>query len=361
MLAAAAAVVLAAVIGGWRLLGFSASGPPDTVVMTDNAIVATSADGSVKWRHEFSGQLASPPFGRRGNPIERLADESTLAATSETVPKATLNAGSGQLFWFDPAGAIERTFAFDDHLRFGSRALRRSVGAQRLPGEERQRRQADRGFGTPSRVVAVGGDRARRAVAAQGDVRERRVDRADVLAAGRAPGDRRILEPRKTARSWRCSMPGRCAVSRRLRRTVNSTAPSCGPDRPLRYVVMPRSEVNRVSSAPFNRVLMSMRPGGLMVRTLELQGGGASRRPMPFTSSRRSWISSRRRTAIATGRRTASSSGSGKSRTRARTAPDRDGPRQIEVWEPATGWRMQSIHQATAPRGTTASRQRRGR
>ena len=122
MLAAAAAVVLAAVIGGWRLLGFSASGQPDTVVMTDNAIVATSADGSVKWRHEFSGQLASPPFGRRGNPIERLADGSTLAATAETVPKATLNTGSGQLFWFDPAGAIERTFSLDDHLSFGSRA-----------------------------------------------------------------------------------------------------------------------------------------------------------------------------------------------------------------------------------------------
>ena len=352
---AAAAVVLAAIIGGWQLFGFTTNGPSDSVVMTDSAIVATSADGVVKWRHDFTGELASPPFGRRGNPIERLAGDGTLAATSETVPTDTLNAASGQLFWFDPAGAIRRTFAFDDHLRFGSRVYSAPWALSDF--------QVDNGSG--DRLIAVSGHHHEwwPSVVTVLDAQWRR--KATFVNAGWIeqmywlPGGHLAIGGFSNPKDGAMV----ALLDARAMRGQSPAPPNsefdctdCGPDRPLRYVVMPRSEVNRVSSAPFNRVLMSARPGGLLIRTLELQGGGAvspADALYEFTPqldlvqasySDRYWEAHRELERL------------GKITHTREQCPDRDGPRQIEVWEPATGWRMQSIHQAAAPRGTTASR-----
>ena len=89
-----------------------------------------------------------------------------------------------------------------------------------------------------------------------------------------------------------------------------------------------------------------------MIRTLELQGGGTQSPAdalYEFTPqldlvqasySDRYWEAHRELERL------------GKITHTREQCPDRDGPRQIEVWEPATGWRMQSIHQAAAPRGT---------
>jgi hypothetical protein len=127
----------------------------------------------------------------------------------------------------------------------------------------------------------------------------------------------------------------------------------CGPDRPLRYVIMPRSEVNRISGAPFNRASLAPRGDTLLARTLELPQPdttiAAANALYEFTPrlellyasyTDRYWEAHQQLERL------------GKiTHTRAR-CPERDGPPQIEIWEPATGWRVEPLRR----QGVTTTR-----
>jgi hypothetical protein len=113
---------------------------------------------------------------------------------------------------------------------------------------------------------------------------------------------------------------------------------TCGTGRPLRTFVFPRSEINRVSGAPFNRaVVQTFADGHVLARTIEMttpmQDADALYEftaSLDFVSARfgeRYW--EMHRALEAEGRITHSRE----------QCPDRDGPRQIQMWEPATGWR----------------------
>ena len=113
---------------------------------------------------------------------------------------------------------------------------------------------------------------------------------------------------------------------------------SCGTAGPLRMFVFPRSELNQLTASRFNRVLLSTGPDRLSVRTIEVPSdGGDADAHYEFTPSLE-FITARfsdrywelHRSLEREGRIT---------HTRAQ-CPDRDGPRQIQAWEPSTGWRM---------------------
>ena len=118
----------------------------------------------------------------------------------------------------------------------------------------------------------------------------------------------------------------------------------CGPDRPVRYIVMPRSEVNRISGAPFNRAKVQSQSVRLVVNTLELL-----EKTLPPTAiyeftpeldlihasySDRYWDAHR------------DLERAGKISHTREQCPDRDGRPTIEIWGPATGWRTQVLHKA---------------
>lgn len=113
----------------------------------------------------------------------------------------------------------------------------------------------------------------------------------------------------------------------------------CGEGRPLRYLVLPRSEVNRALMATVNQALVESRPDRITVRTVEVDrdptymGGEVVYEFDPefqlrtVTYSDRYW---QVHALLETEGRL----------DHARDAcPDRDGPRGLREWTPAAGWR----------------------
>ena len=116
----------------------------------------------------------------------------------------------------------------------------------------------------------------------------------------------------------------------------------CGAGAPLRYVTLPRSELNRVTDSRFNRVTLEPAGGRVVARTLEAEfteqeGVEALYEFSPSLDLVRASYSDQywhlHKTLEAQGKIT---------HTRAQ-CPDRDGPRQIDVWEPRTGWKTITI------------------
>lgn len=116
---------------------------------------------------------------------------------------------------------------------------------------------------------------------------------------------------------------------------------SCGSGKPLRMVIMPRTEINRLTGSPFNRVHVQIHGDGVSARTIEVPSalGDAdvhyeftpSLEPISARFSDRYWEIHR---ALET---------DGKiSHTRAQ-CEDRDGPRPVLEWTSATGWRTIAV------------------
>jgi hypothetical protein len=116
---------------------------------------------------------------------------------------------------------------------------------------------------------------------------------------------------------------------------------SCGADRPLRMFVFPRSEVNRATASPFNRVIVQTTAARVTARTIEVAStGGDADALYEFTTgldissahfSERYWEIHR------------SLEAEGRLAHRRDQCPDRDGPRHVQQWTPATGWTTISL------------------
>lgn len=142
--ATAGLVALGIGLGGWRPGESTANDKPGSVVLTDGAVIGRNADGTQKWRHEFLGEIVGPPYARITYPIESLAGQGVLAATSEAERKDKLRTRSGQLLWFDPAGKVRQSFSFEDRVEIGSRTYGApwSISAYRLDSGQGARRIA---------------------------------------------------------------------------------------------------------------------------------------------------------------------------------------------------------------------------
>jgi hypothetical protein len=112
---------------------------------------------------------------------------------------------------------------------------------------------------------------------------------------------------------------------------------TCGAPSALRYVVLPRSELNLVTGAPFNRALVDRAGDRLVVRTIEVpsETGQAAEALYEFSSALEPLGASYGGRYWELHRALEASGQINHTRDR---CPDRDGPRRIEIWEPATGW-----------------------
>lgn len=116
---------------------------------------------------------------------------------------------------------------------------------------------------------------------------------------------------------------------------------TCGTDLPLRMFVFPRTEINRITGSPFNRVLVQPVDDRFIVRTIEnSSAGGDADALYEFTPSldfikasfsERYWDMHRALEAAGTITHSAAQ------------CPDREGPRQIQMWEPPNGWQTMQI------------------
>lgn len=345
----AAAIVLAGTIGvgGWRAHVSRENEQPPRAVLTEDAIIALNADGSEKWRHKFVGERVAPPFSRPANPIEPLAGEGLLAATAHSVTTDNLTIRDGRLMWFAPGGTLRQWFSFQDTLRIGSRDF---SGPWSLTDYQRRDSGSTRTIAVtahhyewwPSIVTVLDGRWQRQA----SFVHAGWVEQLRWL-----PGDRLAIAGFSNPKDG-----GMVALLDA--NALNGQAPpagngqfdcaACGPDRPLRYVVMPRSEVNRVSASPFNRASFWVRAGALLVSTAELAHTNTM---APATAiyeftpqltllhasySDRYWEAHR------------DLERQGKLTHTRDQCPERDGPPRVEIWDPAAGWTVDTVRRTAS-------------
>ena len=344
----AAAMVLATAIGlgGWRAHVSNANEQPDAAVLTERALVALNADGSELWRHNFPGERVSAPFSRTANPVEPLAGEGLLAATAYSVITDNLTVRSGRLMLFDRAGTIRQSFSFEDTVRFGARDF---SGPWSL-NDYRQR-----GSGSARRIAVTAHHYEWwPSIVTMLDARWQRQD--SFIHAGWIewlrwlPGDRLAI-------SGFSNLKDGGMIALLDANALNGQSPAapgsefecaaCGPDRPLRYVILPRSEVNRASASPFNRASFEVRAAGLLVRTSETAPiaaapAGAIYEFTPELTllhaayTDRYWEVHRELETL------------GKLTHTRERCPDRDGPPQIEIWDRASGWTVHTVRRTTS-------------
>lgn len=338
-------LLAAGVIASRAALQLNATEPGLTVAMTTDAIVANAANGKERWRHSFSGERVEAPDERKRHPVEILAGARAeiVAATGLQISLAHETVGSGQLLSFTPRGTLSRTFAFDDRLPFAAEVYERPWGITdfRVDDQAGSRRialAAHHYQWWPSVVTILDDQWKRRGTFVNAGWLERihwlSPDR--LLVSGFfEPGDGGAIALLDAG-----AIDGQSPVSPDSR----FYCMSCGKDRPIRYVVMPRSEINRVTASRFNRARLEIRPGAIVARTLEASPAETEAVDALYeytpsldlvraSYSERYWDLHQ------------SLEAQGKLNHSRAQCPDRDGPREIRMWEAQTGWRT-----VTAPR-----------
>ena len=341
------AVTLAMVVTGlgWRAMQSSAHQQPVRVDFTPSAIVALDAAGSAQWRYEFQGERVALPNERRDQPVEILQGDrpAIVAATALQVSASEEVVRGGQLFSWTPQGELTRTFSFDDRLTFGAGVFGPPWGITDFRIDERMgtRRVAVAAHHFqwwPSMVVILDDTWRRRGTF----VHAGWIERVHWLSPDRllVAGFSEEHDGGVVALLDATHLDGQSPSAGQA-----FSCTSCGLGGPLRYVVMPRSEVNRAMPARFNRARLELSDKSLVVRTIEVApdesaAATAADALYEFTPSlelisasfsARYWDVHRALEA------------DGKlDHTRAE-CPDRDGPREIHVWEPPTGWTTRRI------------------
>lgn len=341
--AAAAATVLAVTGLAWRGRGLSAGDALVDVRVTPTAVVAVDAGGTELWRYPFSREEPASSIPGRQTPewLTSGKNASVLVATANRMRVGDDVMSSGQLLWLTAAGRLERTFSFDDHLTFGAGEF----GAPWLINDFRVIGPKD------ASLIAVAGRHLQwwpsvvTVLDRQGTRRGSFVNAGWIQSLHWVTRDRLLIGGFSNLRD-----AGMVALLDSNALDGQSPAPegsafhcqSCGAGTPLRYVTLPRSELNRVTGSRFNGVVLEPTGGTMIARTTEAlindtQGVDVLYEFSPALDLVRASYSDQywqlHEALEAQGKIT---------HTRAQ-CPDRDGPRQIDVWEPRTGWRTVKI------------------
>lgn len=303
-----------------------------------SGIVARDAAGAEQWRYLFpSGERAERVYSHPESVEPRQqAGAGFLAATGLFVDNTETVRG-GELIWLTSDGAPQRTFAFDDRLTFTAGEYGAPWGVTDFREDDttdtgRVALSAHHYTWWPSMVTVIDetGQRHGTFVNAGWIERVHWLSPDQLLVAGfsnpRDGGVAAILDvnaldgqsPDTGDAQYRCS--------------------TCGGGQPLRYVVMPRTEVNRASQSRFNRARLQIFPDRILVHTLEMTVSDVEFADALYeftpsldligaSFSTRYWEMHKKLEA------------EGKLDHTREQCPDRDGPREIQVWEQATGWR----------------------
>ena len=318
---AAAAIALLST-AWWATAGRAASAPL-RVTVNERRIVAFDEGGAELWRHEFpAGTQTALPYAGRSSIVIGGTRPMVYVATSHRFPLPEGAAQGGELLAFDGSGRQLRTFAFDDAISMRGKTYKApwvvTSFAITSPGEHQRIAVAAHEYmWSPSLVTVLDRDWRRGATwVHDGWIETLEWMAPDRLVAGG-------FEQEKDA--------GLIALL--------DTATM----KPLKMVVMPRSELNTVTASRFNRAIVELVNGGVLARTVEMPdelSQGAIDGIYEFTPSldlqgasysSRYWEMHR------------SLEVQGRIRHPQSACPDRDGPREVLEWEPATGWRARAV------------------
>ena len=331
----AGALILAAGVGVWLWSGVSTLGLE--VQLTPGALAAYSGGREV-WRRPFVGERIELLQERQSDPVDVLHTEprAVVAATGWRITTGSELVQSGQLLSFSPAGDPMRTFAFDDRLTFGGTEYRGPWGITDFRVDERAGRRriavaAHHHEWWPSLVTVLDPEWHRRSTFVHAGWIERAtwLGPDQLLVAGFSEaldgGMVALIDPNVPRAQSPVPADSRfhCA--------------GCGEGRPVRYVVMPRSEINRVTGSRFNRARLELNADRIVARTLETTNGDREvvDALYEFTPAlnliRASW--SGRYWEVHSRLEAAGMIDHPRER-----CPDRNGPREVMMWEPGSGW-----------------------
>lgn len=336
---AAAALALMATTGAWMIWRPNVVSAGDLrVELTPNGLTAY-AEGREVWRHAIPGERVQAMDGRRAGSVEILvhAPAAVVAAIGLRVNTTTEQVDSGQLLSFSPSGTLLRSFAFDERVGFrdGRYGAPWGITDFRVDEQRGQRRiavAAHHHEWWPSLVTILDADWRRTATFVHAGWIEgvAWLGANRLVVAGfsevRDGGMIALLDPDVA----------------RAQTPVESSSPfycgTCGEGTPLRYVAMPRSEINRATGSRFNRARLEFNGDRIIARTIEAMNGDHEvvDALYEFTPAldlvRASWSS---RYWEVHGKLEAAGI---LDHPRA-TCPDRDGPGAVAVWDAQSGWR----------------------
>ena len=335
---AIAAVVLALSVTAWRSLASERSSAPLRLTMTTTGILASDVTGDEVWRYPFplservglaETTAVMVPTSVRGQGFYALQGQRVRVSDNVTL--------SGQLLWLGSDGRLRREVSIDDSLQFG----RERYGA---PWSVIEGRLDDRG--TSGRLAITAHHYTWwPGIVAIFDGELRRL--GTFVNAGWVEGVRWVGTDRIIASGFSNDRNGGM-VALLDANSLDGQSPevadprfhcdTCGSGAPIRYVVLPRSELNVVTGAAFNRARLDVLSGTVMIRTDEIvePDGSIADAIYEFNAtldvanasySDRYWDVHRALEA------------QGKIHHTREQCPDRNGPREIQVWEPVTGWR----------------------
>jgi hypothetical protein len=310
------------------------------VELTNTGLVARDPKGVEQWRHPFPATHTT--FTVPGVPARVIGGRSpgVYFATGLRGSQTSNQMESGVITLLDLKGRLQRSFAFDDRLLFqgasyGAPWAITGFDVNEADGTYRVAVSAHHYTWDPGLVTILDNRWQRRGTFVHAGWVElvHWLGPERLLIGGfsnaRDGGMLALLDP--------AAVDGQGPEPEGSRHFCQT----CGPDRPLRMLVFPRTEINRVTAARFNRVLVETVNDRVVARTIEMPlADGDAVALYELTSSldlvgakfgERYW--DMHRTLEAEGRI---------AHTREQ-CPDRDGPQQVHMWEPATGWQTVPI------------------
>ena len=288
-------------------------------------VTAIDASERTRWRYRFPvgdrvtllGTDVPLRVTLRGTPAVFVASAHSIGRVDEI-------AKAGVLTWLGTDGARHGSFAFDDDVvmegkRYGSPWALTSFAIDETNGGRRVAVAGHHWTWDPGLVTVLD---------------ENWVRRGTFVHAGWIEGVRWLSRDRLVAAGFSNPQDGGM---------IALLDPSA-LDAALRMAVMPRSEVNRVTMSRFNRARVELIGDRIVVKTIEADtpanGDGAVdavyefSRDLELVSANfgdQYWAMHR------------ALEEQGRLDHTREQCPDRDGPREVEMWEPATGWRMISL------------------
>ena len=343
--AAIAVIVIAA--ASWSAIAWFAR-PADLdaatlrVQTTSDGVVAFDADGREQWRHLYPAAYRT--FYSEVGAAVRVVSKPAPAiyvATSHHMRRDGDIVEGGTLRQLDGNGHLQRVFSFDDEVSFGETKYAAPWAITAFAVEETSPRPrvavaAHHWLWHPGLVTVLDDQWRRQATFANTGWVEtvRWMPDGKLLIAGfsepRDGGMVGLLDP--------AALNGQSDEARGSPYYCDS----CGPDRPLRMIAMPRSEVNRVTVSRFNRAVVELTTSGVIVRTIEMptDGQGAIDALYEFTNSL-DLVSATYSPRYWTVHDTLYAD---KTIDHPREqCPDRHGPREVHVWDRDRGWRLESV------------------
>jgi hypothetical protein len=328
----------------WRYREASAAAGNLRIEMTPEAIVAYDASGAQRWRYVFqpSYRVWLPDLMAEPGRMLPAPNASVYAATSHRVRRSDELGEGGELLSLSVDGKLLRSFSFTDAVTFDRVKYGPpwAITAFEVDDSGSSRRTAVAAHHfqwSASLVTILDQDFQRHGTYVQSGW----IEAVHWLAPNRLliGGFNHARDGGMVALLDPSALDGQAPESP----GTHDYCESCGARLPLRMIVLPRTEVNRVTGSRFNRAKIQVMPDRIVARTIEVEQTSQEAAAdvlyefSPSLDLIRASFSARywelHRALEQQGKLTHSRE----------TCPDRNGPREMLMWEPATGWRRTTI------------------